>query len=64
MTLEALRAGRVSDAESNDYVNVYLRVFGEDPCKKWAECQNGKQFKKLSIFQPAEMTYSTQTQAR
>ena len=64
MSMEALKAGRYDSAEPNDYVNDYLRLFGQDPCKKWTDSQNGKQFKRLSIFRPTEMTYSTQAQAR
>lgn len=42
MAMEALKAGRYDSAEPNDYVNDYLRLFGQDPCKKWTDSQNGK----------------------
>lgn len=48
---------------SEDYAGEYLSVFGDDPSGEWSDGQGlTKPFKKLSVFRPIDLTYTSQVQ--
>lgn len=48
-----------------DFSQEYVRLFGNDPSGEWSAGQGfTRPFKKLSIFQPMNLTYSSQAQVR
>lgn len=50
---------------SENYSNEYLSVFGNDPSGEWSDGQGlTKPFKKLSVFRPIDLTYTSQIQMR
>ena len=50
---------------SENYSYEYLSVFGNDPSGEWSDGQGmTKPFKKLSVFRPIDLTYTSQIQMR
>lgn len=50
---------------SENYSYEYLSVFGNDPSGEWSDGQGlTKPFKKLSVFRPIDLTYTSQVQMR
>ncbi len=60
VTVERQEGGAV-----RDFSQEYVRLFGNDPSGEWSAGQGlTRPFKKLSVFQPMNLTYSSQAQVR